>query len=414
MNGAIGAGVSSKVMPGIADALEKGMSSKNDKYLTSEEKDDKASLQKGIAKVFATVLGVTFGNGAGAVSALNVEANNRQLHPNEIKWIKENKKDFASLMHISEDEAEKRLAAQAYRQVQYGVSGEFDREASSFLHRAHDMLPADGDSGGSYMFYATPEQKTNPYIYANELFSSAENIGFYSKNDLRFPSIQEIEESSSKDQAVRSKLMKLTKIAGIVSGVVAGGVPVIATCVGNLGACGMNVLDIVAGDALGPAGIASIGGGSVTAVRTASEMNAAMRSAGKMAAWKEGTKVVSAKLEVGTRIHMVVDRKTAEMLRRNNMSKVGNWIGFDASKSVDKDMRQGFAVTSQFKPEDAGPFYNVELEVTKPLETHIGFAGPQKDGNAVLEGGRLQGQILIPHSEKADHLKVIGQPTKLE
>ena len=101
------------------------------------------------------------GGGAelGAGNALHVEANNRQLHPDKIRWIEENARRFAQQQGSSEQEAEQRLAQQAYRQVQSGVTGGKDEQARGFLAQAHGMLPGDPGCpacGPGYLFYATP------------------------------------------------------------------------------------------------------------------------------------------------------------------------------------------------------------------------------------------------------------------
>lgn len=44
----------------------------------------------------ATTLGAAVGGAAGATAAFNEDANNRLLHPAEIKWIANNRKAFAN------------------------------------------------------------------------------------------------------------------------------------------------------------------------------------------------------------------------------------------------------------------------------------------------------------------------------
>jgi len=40
-------------------------------------------------------------------------------------------------------------------------------------------------------------------------------------------------------------------------------------------------------------------------------------------------------------------------------------------------MRQKTAISNDFKPSGNGPFYVVELEVQKPINANMGFAGSQ-------------------------------------
>jgi filamentous hemagglutinin len=69
VGGALGAAVSSAAMPEISKAIN-GMGLPD-------------VVQKGLEQVVATALGAAVGGAAGAVSGVNVEANNRQLHPDE-------------------------------------------------------------------------------------------------------------------------------------------------------------------------------------------------------------------------------------------------------------------------------------------------------------------------------------------
>ena len=81
----------------------------------------------------------------GALASYNAETYNRQLHVDEIKWIKENAKRFAQeeserLGHqVTEQEAMERLITQAAQEVDYAwfkKIGETDGQAQSFLRKA--------------------------------------------------------------------------------------------------------------------------------------------------------------------------------------------------------------------------------------------------------------------------------------
>jgi filamentous hemagglutinin len=127
-------------------------------------------------------------------------------------------------VRISVDEVVNELTAQANRQVQNGSPGAWDQNASAFLDQAHGMLPANGNSGPGYMFYATPTQKADPNMYA----------GYYSNGvGLNMPSASAITTSANRDQANRN-LMSAGVIAGATgSGFLVGGP--IAVSVGSLG-----------------------------------------------------------------------------------------------------------------------------------------------------------------------------------
>jgi filamentous hemagglutinin len=119
---------------------------------------------------------------------------------------------------------------------------------------------------------------------------------------------------------------------------------------------------------------------------------------------------------------MIVDKITAdainEAVAKGDFSKVrlGGWATFDNVSSTAIDLRQKAAVTGEFKPSANGPFFAVELEVQKPLESNIGFAGAQinkeklPDGTlinleTVLRGGATQAEFLIPATERIQYLK---------
>jgi len=94
-----------------------------------------------------------------------------------------------------------------------------DQSASAFLSQAHGMLPADGNSGPGYMFYATPDQKANPNMYA----------GCYPKGaGLNKPAAADIAGSANYDAASRDALAKQTWGAAAAAGGLALAGPVAA------------------------------------------------------------------------------------------------------------------------------------------------------------------------------------------
>ncbi|WP_460902673.1 hemagglutinin repeat-containing protein, partial [Paraburkholderia jirisanensis] len=120
-----------------------------------------------VANAIATGAGGAIAGNAGSVSGYNVDRFNRQLHPDERQWISDNAGAYAKQQGITVEQAITALTAQADRQVQNGSAGAWDANASTFLGQAHGMLPAEGNSGPGYMFYATPDQKADISIYAS-------------------------------------------------------------------------------------------------------------------------------------------------------------------------------------------------------------------------------------------------------
>jgi Possible hemagglutinin (DUF637)/Hemagglutinin repeat len=142
-------------------------------------------------------------------TAVNAIANNRQLHPKEIDWIKENAASYAKLKGISLVDAEKALAEQAFRQVQFGAEGgaaSWDASASDFLRKAGPLALSEG----GFMFYATPEQKANSMMYIG---SAVTNADFYKTNGLTQPTIADINKAAVRDAQIRANLGTATNTA---------------------------------------------------------------------------------------------------------------------------------------------------------------------------------------------------------
>ena len=129
-------------------------------YLNEQAKDlklddgQKEKLKQAAQQMTALVIGAAAGAVSGgtsetmkqgALTSYNAETYNRQLHVDEIKWIKENAKRFAQeeserLGHqVTEQEAMDRLITQAAQEVDYAwfkKIGETDGQAQSFLRGA--------------------------------------------------------------------------------------------------------------------------------------------------------------------------------------------------------------------------------------------------------------------------------------
>ena len=129
-------------------------------YLNEQAKDlklddgQKEKLKQAAQQMTALVIGAAAGAVSGgtsetmkqgALTSYNAETYNRQLHVDEIKWIKENAKRFAQeeserLGHqVTEQEAMERLITQAAQEVDYAwfkKIGETDGQAQSFLRGA--------------------------------------------------------------------------------------------------------------------------------------------------------------------------------------------------------------------------------------------------------------------------------------
>ena len=161
-----------------------------------------ATISQGIAELTSVGIGSAIGGSAGAGVALAVDTNNRQLHPTEIDWIKANARAYARQLNNGKEPnaqqiraAEEDLAQQAFRQVQFGVSGVWDVQAYEFLRagtRSGAMLTADPNfplSAPAPLFFASPQERANSAIY---LSSALNNTSFYQNNQLSQPTITQI------------------------------------------------------------------------------------------------------------------------------------------------------------------------------------------------------------------------------
>ncbi|PCE30721.1 hemagglutinin [Burkholderia ubonensis subsp. mesacidophila] len=172
-----------------------------------------------VANALATGAGGLVGGNAGAFSGHDVDRFNRQLHPEEKKWINESESAYAKKYGLTLEQAHNELTTQANLQVQNGSSGTWNQRASDFLSQAHGMLTADGNSGPGYMFYATPEQKANVEMYAKYY---PNGVG------MNVPGGQAITDSVSREQAYRDAYAKGTLGAAAGAVTIAVGGPIAA------------------------------------------------------------------------------------------------------------------------------------------------------------------------------------------
>jgi filamentous hemagglutinin len=334
----------------------------------------------------------------------------------------------------------KRLAQQAFREVQFGAEGQTDADAQAFLKKAgNQLLPGDpniSDQTVGYMFKADPVQKATPNMYASAVVNDPNALSFYAKNSITQPTVAQIQTATAKDAKTRQTLTNATLgAAGLAAAVTLP--PALSWCLMNPVACNRIVIaggEIASGDALGPMGLA-IGGvvagkAGLNAVRSAEEVNAVARAAGWNPQWSLGTPVINAELKTGTKLNMIIDADTAKGIsdaqRSGDFSKVnlGGWATFDDVSSIAVDMRQRAANTGEFKPSSSGPFYVVELDVKKPVQANLGYAGEQLNKellpnrtllttNSTLRGGASHAEFLIPRDMRTTYLRPTSAPKEL-
>ncbi|TCK01874.1 hypothetical protein EV694_0508 [Volucribacter psittacicida] len=161
-----------------------------------EQLSDKAQAQFGNAgkavvdMTAGLAIGATIGKGnMGAISAgINTDWYNRQLHPSEMKWIKENAKQFAKKQGISETEAEQQLMQQAAREtdilwnLKLADEDAMAREAAAFLEKQKSATFIDSDGNSQHYFVAQGNDFWRPLVYAKEAYQfNLDNQQFINK-----------------------------------------------------------------------------------------------------------------------------------------------------------------------------------------------------------------------------------------
>nr|WP_246173847.1 hemagglutinin repeat-containing protein [Pandoraea terrigena] len=214
LGGALGAGLTSKlgrVLNGLSDEIR-------DAHPTGNADIDRA-LGQIVATGVGTAVGAVAGGTSGAFTGFNTDRFNRQLHSDEKQWINDRESAYAKKYGLTPEQARDELTMQANLQVQSGTPGTWNQRASDFLRQAHGMLPADGDSGPGYMFFATPEQRANVEMYAKH---------YANGTGMNRPGGQAIKDSMSREQAYRDAYAKGTIGAAAGAATIATGGPMVA------------------------------------------------------------------------------------------------------------------------------------------------------------------------------------------
>ncbi|WP_231663626.1 hemagglutinin repeat-containing protein, partial [Ralstonia solanacearum] len=253
IGGAIGAGAASLAAPQLTELADK---------VASSVGGGVAGQMAGnvVANVAAGAVG-SVGGGSGAFMGGNVDRYNRQLHPDERKWAKDNARKFAVFYAdktgktLTAEQAENMLLANGYRLVDAvaskGPGG--DATAVAFI----------GQNGGS-LFTATTAEYNNPFLYGNK-------DGSLTPEQRALPG------------AVANPKVGLGA-AALVTGVVAGpslvaeAAALIRACASNLALCanqiGIHVGEVAAAESM-PAGTGAAVTATAAAAKATQEASAA-------------------------------------------------------------------------------------------------------------------------------------------
>jgi len=161
--GAAGAASSASLMPKLGEQLDSS--------------DLPAAVKQAIGMVASATLGAVSGGAAGAAMGLNVDVNNRQLHPDEQQWLKTQAKDFAKRYGITEAQALQRLTRQALKEVDYLWRAQLadgdDAAAKAYLAQSKQTFV--NDLGESQRLFTAGGQQ----LFRPEMFADTADVTFY-------------------------------------------------------------------------------------------------------------------------------------------------------------------------------------------------------------------------------------------
>lgn len=184
IGGALGAGVSATLMPRVGSAIDAmGLP---------------APVAQALGAVTAAAIGGVVGGPAGASSAYAVDINNRQLHPSEVTWIKQNTAGFARALSeklgrpVSNEEAVSWLTmagqsnVDSYNQTTAAnnlgnyASQEYDSymAAKAYINQNAKSTFVDSAGRTQTLFSATSSDFRNPLIYS-EYRNNSDYRDFY-------------------------------------------------------------------------------------------------------------------------------------------------------------------------------------------------------------------------------------------
>ncbi|CBW75264.1 Hemolysin [Mycetohabitans rhizoxinica HKI 454] len=294
--------------------------------LTQRQKEAQTNL---VSSLVAAVAGMAGQDTPAVTTAAVTEGRfNRQLHPQERKWISDREAVYAKRYGLSAEQAREELTIQANLQIQNGSPGEWNQRAHEFLRQAHGMMPADGDSGPGYMFYATPEQKADPGIY----------VGYYPDGmGLNAPSPEAINASMNRDAASREVIAKQTLGAAAGAAAIAVGGPVAALpgapIFSSEGALGSGMWASPVGTGIISGGINAgsqyLQNGTVNPVDVATSFSTGMAGAYGGLLWNMGVNAAggAARTALNNAMHGKSDSVTESAVTSGLLSSLGYGIG---------------------------------------------------------------------------------------
>ena len=161
---------------GFEGALGSGAAAKAAPLLAELTSDLPAGLREAVGAAIAAGLGAAMGGAAGASTAFNEDTNNRMLHPDEVKWIRENAGVFAKTQGISEKEAYDILLVEAAAYVDKGVQDKLAQLGEGYDNQAAiDFLAANNEVYGGVESFNN-SNRNDAVMFSNELGGSSKEF----------------------------------------------------------------------------------------------------------------------------------------------------------------------------------------------------------------------------------------------
>jgi filamentous hemagglutinin len=175
--GALGAGTSAAVMPTLSKLID--------------NLDLPGPLKQALGAAAAVAVG-SVGGASGAAAAFNIDVNNRQLHPDEIAFLKGKVASYAQREGISEEEAERRLVRGALYLNDADWAKQYDNftadEVADYSAAGGWLRDTAKSEGVSFatpsgdlqaMFTSTPDQFKNERFLLSQAMSDSNTSVLY-------------------------------------------------------------------------------------------------------------------------------------------------------------------------------------------------------------------------------------------
>ena len=155
--------------------------------------DQRNAIQQASAAGLGALIGASLGGDSNTVNqsvqmAWRTEKFNRQLHPDEMKWIKAHAKEFAEREGLTVEEAEKRLSQQAAKELDIlwflKLDSSTDDKAKAFLASQNNATFIDSKGDVQHYFLAKDNDFWTPRKYASDAYDYMQATGdnFYGRN----------------------------------------------------------------------------------------------------------------------------------------------------------------------------------------------------------------------------------------